>query len=78
LTLKAIKDKYIDSQILTVFQPHQYNRTIELLTNFIDSFIDTDKLIIPNIYESRDTEKDKQKMNAKIFVEKINHPNKLN
>ncbi|MDR2411289.1 MAG: hypothetical protein LBD88_01460 [Candidatus Peribacteria bacterium] len=77
-TLKAIKNKYKDRQILTVFQPHQYNRTIELLEDFIDSFQDTDKLIVPDIYESRDTKEDKEKMNAEILVQKINHPNKLN
>jgi UDP-N-acetylmuramate--alanine ligase len=76
--LTAIKDKYKDRQILTIFQPHQYNRTIELLEDFIDSFVDTDKLIIPNIYESRDTKDDKEKMNTDILVEKINHKNKLN
>ncbi|NCO31694.1 hypothetical protein GW891_02580 [bacterium] len=31
MTLEAIKTKYYDKQIMTVFQPHQYNRTLELL-----------------------------------------------
>jgi UDP-N-acetylmuramate--alanine ligase len=78
LTLQAIKYKYKDRQLLTVFQPHQYNRTIELLPDFIDSFSSTDKLIIPNIYESRDSKEDKEKMNTEILVKKINHPNKQN
>jgi hypothetical protein len=34
-------------------------------------------LIVPNIYESRDSEEDKAKINSKIFVEKINHSNKI-
>ena len=62
---------------MTVFQPHQYNRTLELLDGFIDSFSNTDKLIIPNIYESRDTEEDKKKINSEILVSKINHKNKV-
>ena len=77
LTLEAIKTSNIGSQILTVFQPHQYNRTLELLDGFIDSFSNTDKLIIPNIYESRDTEEDKKKINSEILVSKINHKNKV-
>jgi UDP-N-acetylmuramate--alanine ligase len=76
--LKAIKNKYRNRQILTIFQPHQYNRTIELLDGFIDSFKDTNKLIIPDIYESRDSKEDKEKMNTEILIQKINHPNKLN
>lgn len=77
LTLEAIKTSNKNSQILTVFQPHQYNRTLELLDDFIDSFSNTDKLIIPNIYESRDTEEDKKKINSEILVSKINHKNKI-
>ena len=78
LTLKAIKNKYRDKKILTIFQPHQYNRTIELLKWFKNSFLDTDKLIIPDIYESRDSLEDKKKMNTEILVNSINHKNKLN
>ncbi len=77
LTLESIKTSNKDSQILTVFQPHQYNRTLELIDWFIDSFLYTDKLIIPNIYESRDTKEDKKKINSKILVSKINHKNKI-
>ena len=77
LTLDTIKRHHKDKSILTIFQPHQYSRTYELLENFIDSFNSTDKLIIPNIYESRDSKEDKEKINTKIFVNKINHINKI-
>ena len=63
--------------ILTIFQPHQYNRTLELLEDFKNCFSDTDTLIVPNIYESRDSEEDKKKINSKKFVELINHPDKI-
>ncbi len=77
LTLKALKDQNPARPILTIFQPHQYNRTIELLEEFKTCFYDTDKLIIPNIYESRDSEDDKKKINSKILIEHIKHDNKL-
>lgn len=76
LTLDALKNKYIDKKILTIFQPHQYNRTLELLDDFITSFSDTDELIIPDIYESRDSKEDKEKINSKKLIELINHKNK--
>ena len=66
----------MDKKILTIFQPHQYNRTLELLDWFIDSFTNTDILIIPNIYESRDSEEDKSKINSEILIWLINHSNK--
>lgn len=77
LTLEAIKTANKNCQLLTIFQPHQYNRTLELLDDFIDSFTNTDKLIVPNIYESRDNEEDKKKINSEIFISKINHNNKI-
>jgi UDP-N-acetylmuramate--alanine ligase len=77
LTLKALKDQNPARPILTIFQPHQYNRTLELLEEFKTCFYDTDKLIVPNIYESRDSESDKKKMNSSIFIKNIKHDNKL-
>jgi len=78
LTLKALKDNNIDKKILTVFQPHQYSRTYELLNDFKDCFKNTDELIIPNIYESRDSEEDKKRMSTEKFINEINHNKKIN
>lgn len=78
LTLKSIKDSNMDKELLTVFQPHQYSRTYELIEDFKNCFSKTDKLIVSNIYESRDSEIDKQKINTNKFVDLINHENKIN
>lgn len=77
LNLSALKKKYIDKKIVTIFQPHQYNRTLELLEDFKNCFHDTDILVIPDIYESRDSEEDKAKINGEKLVEYINHPHKI-
>jgi UDP-N-acetylmuramate--alanine ligase len=77
LTLDAIKNKYSDKKIITIFQPHQYSRTIELIEDFKTSFKDTDTLIIPNIYESRDSQEDIESMNAQIFLDLIKHDDKI-
>lgn len=78
LTLKALKEKYKDRQLITIFQPHQYSRTIELLKDFRHCFNYTDKLIISDIYESRDNEKNKKEMNVDILLKNIEHWNKEN
>lgn len=77
LNLWALKKKYSGKKIVTIFQPHQYNRTLELLEDFKNSFLDTDILIIPDIYESRDSEEDKKKIDWKKLTEYINHPHKI-
>ncbi len=76
LTLNSIKNTNVDKKILTVFQPHQYSRTLELLDWFKNCFKNTDKLIIPNIYPSRDSKEDMEKINSKKLIELINHPDK--
>lgn len=76
-TLKAIKEGYSPEKLIVCFQPHQYSRTIELLEEFKDCFNSADTLIIPDIYESRDSEENKIKMTPKKFTEEINHPNKI-
>jgi len=78
LTLKALKDQNPARPILAIFQPHQYSRTYELLEDFKTCFYDCDKLIIPNIYESRDTKENKEKINTQKLVDYIKHDNKLN
>lgn len=77
LTTKAIKEKYSERQIVCIFQPHQYNRTLELLEDFKNCFSYVDKLIVPDIYESRDTEEDKKKINSELLVNYINHNDKF-
>lgn len=74
VTLKALKQGYPNKKIITIFQPHQYSRTLELLDWFKESFSNTHALIIPNIYESRDTQEDKEKINTPSLLEAINHP----
>lgn len=77
LNLWALKKKYFDKKIVTIFQPHQYNRTLELLEDFKNCFWDTDILVIPDIYESRDSDEDKAKINGEKLTAYINHPHKI-
>jgi len=78
VTLDALRSWYPDKKIFTIFQPHQYSRTIELLDGFKNCFGWTDTLIIPDIYESRDTQENKAQMNTQILVDAIHHPNVAN
>jgi len=70
-TLKAIREIYPKKKILCVFQPHQYNRTLMLLKDFGKSFSDVDEVVIPDIYEVRDTKEDVKKMPPELLVKEI-------
>jgi len=70
-SLKAIRERYPNSRIICVFQPHQYSRTRFLLKDFAESFKLADITIVPEIYFVRDTVEAKQEVNAGILVERI-------
>lgn len=71
-TLQGLRGAYPTQKILCVFQPHQYARTHELLTEFGKSFKDVDEVIIPNIYKVRDSEQDVVKVSPEKLVDEIN------
>ncbi|MDD5213704.1 MAG: UDP-N-acetylmuramate--L-alanine ligase [Candidatus Gracilibacteria bacterium] len=78
LTLDALKERNPDKKLFVVFQPHQYSRTLELLDGFSHCFNSADTLVIPDIYESRDSAESIAAMNTEILLNHINHPNKIN
>ncbi|MEG2310795.1 MAG: UDP-N-acetylmuramate--L-alanine ligase [Clostridia bacterium] len=52
-TLAAAKQKQ-HNKIISIFQPHTYSRTKELLNDFSTSFFDADIAIITDIYAARE------------------------
>lgn len=70
-TLAAIRIKYPKDKILCVFQPHQYNRTFQLLKDFGKSFNSVDQVIISNIYKVRDSEEDLKRISTDKLVKEI-------
>ena len=52
-TLKAAKNVK-HNKLWLIFQPHTYTRTKALFKEFVDSFTDTDALILTDIYAARE------------------------
>lgn len=74
VTLKALKEGFPEKKLFVIFQPHQYSRTLELLEGFQNCFSDADIVVIPNIYASRDSKEDMQKISAQSLAASIHHP----
>lgn len=72
VTLQAIREHHPHAKILCVFQPHQYSRTKFFLTEFGKAFGQVDKVIIPNIYQVRDSEEDIKSVSTDKLVAEIN------
>jgi len=72
-TLQAVKEEFgPEAKILVVFQPHQYSRLRLLKNEFIESLLPASKVLIPNIYEARDSQEDKASISAESFVNELN------
>lgn len=72
-TLQATREKYgADAHICVVFQPHQYSRTRLLFNEFIESLQEANTVVIPNIYEARDSDEDKKEVSAQKLVDALN------
>lgn len=71
-TLQAVKEAHPDKNIIAIFQPHQYNRTIKLKDQFAVSFANANKVYIPSIYKVRDSEQDVAAITVSDFTAAIN------
>lgn len=73
VTLKAVREKWPKKEIWCVYQPHQYQRTYYLFSDFVRVFkkAPVDKLIITDIYDvaGREEKKIKQKISSEKLVE---------
>ena len=67
-TLSAVQNVKHET-LWCLFQPHTYTRTLALFDEFVDSFGDTDKLVMAEIYAAR--EKNIHKISSKEMADKI-------
>jgi len=76
VTLKAVREKFPKRKIWCIFQPHQYQRTYYLWTDFVKVFKEApvNRLIITDIYDvaGREDPKIKKKVSSEKLVKAIN------
>ncbi len=71
--LSGAKDKFPNSKIWCVFQPHQYQRTFYLFNDFTKAFDDADEIILTKIYDvaGRGDDKIAKKVSGKKLAKAI-------
>ncbi len=67
--LKGVREFYPQKKIVAVFQPHQEDRTQKLFNDFLDSFVDTDDVILYPIYEVKGRRSDNAKSSEDLALE---------
>lgn len=70
-TLQAVRQRYQPQRLVCVFQPHQHSRTRFLLRDFATSFDLADIVIVPDIYFVRDSQAERESVNAGDLVARI-------
>ncbi|MBU1018731.1 MAG: UDP-N-acetylmuramate--L-alanine ligase [Patescibacteria group bacterium] len=70
-TLDAAREKFPEEKIVMAIQPHQYNRTWQLLDQYAVAFKKADLVVIPDIYEARDTDEDKAAVSPASLAQAI-------
>ncbi|NMB33750.1 MAG: UDP-N-acetylmuramate--L-alanine ligase [Clostridium sp.] len=72
-TLKAARNGNYQ-RVWSVFQPHTYTRTKHLLSDFVESFEDSDRIIVADIYSAREV--DRGEIHSRTLAEKISQNGK--
>ncbi|MDB5085710.1 MAG: UDP-N-acetylmuramate--L-alanine ligase [Bacilli bacterium] len=52
VTLSAVKEHFPQSEVISIFQPHTYSRTKNLLCDFAQAFESADRVVLTDIYAS--------------------------
>lgn len=70
--LQAFKEKFPDSKLTVLFQPHRYSRTQHCWTDFLNCFSMADELLLLDIYPAG--EPPIPGINSQKMAEEMNHP----
>jgi UDP-N-acetylmuramate--alanine ligase len=70
-TLQAARERFEPRQLWCVFQPHQHSRTRFLMDHFAESFSFADRVVVPDIFFVRDSERDREAVQATDLVGRI-------
>lgn len=70
-TLKAIKQKYPDKKIISVFQPHTFTRTQEFAEDLANVMSTVDKAYIMDIHSAREKQEDYPEVTSDIIIKKL-------
>ncbi len=69
--LETARSSFPGRRLIAVFQPHQYSRTRCFIEAFARSFGAAERVIVPDIYQARDTEEDRRSVSSRDLVDRI-------
>lgn len=77
-TLKAIKQKYPNKKIVSIFQPHTFTRTKEFSSLIAEYLNLSDKAFVMDIHPARERQSDYPDITSDIIIDKLNNGQHIN
>ena len=77
-TIEAVRQKYPNKKLITIFEPHTYSRTIKFKKEIAEELNKADYSYIMDIYKSREKEEDYPNINSNIIIEYLKKGEYLN
>ena len=77
-TINAIKQKYPNKQIISIFQPHTFSRTKEFANDLANALNETNAAYIMDIHPAREKQDDYPDITKDIIINKLNNGHKIN
>ncbi len=78
VTINAAKQKYPDKEIIAIFQPHTFSRTMNFLDEFAEELKKSDKTYILDIHPAREKQEDFPNINSNILIDLIPNAEQFN
>lgn len=76
-TIEAAKQKYKTKNIIAIFEPHTYSRTIKFQKEIAEELNKCDYVYIMDIYKSREKQEDYKNITSNIIIKRLNKGEKL-
>lgn len=70
-TIEAVKQKYKDKQLITIFEPHTYSRTKKFYKQIAQELNKSDYAYVMDIYKSREKKEDYKGITSDLIIKNL-------
>ena len=76
-TIKAVKQKYPNKKIVTIFQPHTFSRTQEFADDLAEAMNIADYSYVMEIHPAREKQEDFEGVTSHLIIDKLEHGDEI-
>lgn len=76
-TIEAVKQKYPNKKVITIFEPHTFSRTKKFASEIAKELNKSDYSYVMNIYKSRESQEDYPDITSDLIIKKLKRGERL-